>query len=1240
MQIKHVFATISSVVVTLLCLGMNNVHAEAVADVTGLIPVISLDFDSKPNSSGITSANKGSKKISFTNEGTATYVEEDEGNYAMNTAKFTPYSSSSISVPSTSGLSLSILMTLGTNPNGITFNYRSNSGDIIIRRGATANTLLIGYGSQNSASSKFLEYTIPEGDTEYHLINLIVESTGMSLYVEGELVASTTEFTAWNSSNQISVMQFGSHYGGCKGDEKKYGGCISDLRIYDQVLTQEQINLLSQELSIKDKVEFKDVFNPIASGLDFSISYSLFVHQSKTANVSFIYDTDPDFTNPTTVQTHTGIATGKQTATVKDFSPNTTFYYKLIADNGVNQDETAVSSFKTAPVVNSSSFTKRIEIKIPGYTGTTTLKNFPVLVKLSEETIPGFKFSDSYLDGSDITCTTPNNVVIPHEVESWNINGESCIWVRIPELSGQETAFYLYYGVILHEGISNISPTEVWAGYAAVFHGGDTIYDSTGNAESIVNQGVTSAATNGIVAGVMTKASSDTVGLQYSNPVTSKALTSISEVSVSGWFKKTGSKTTVLASNKNSWELNGFIAIDENETYFSVAVNQKHQGPADKGTLTKNTWEHLAFSYSQTNLESYHNGAQIYTNSNAVPLSDIAETYWAFGSYTKKSADSYAGGMDELRVYNGAVSADWVKAEYDSIVNVSTFIEFQEVITLVSNFPTIETPTISSNNDGTITVTAQITDVAPDTVICKVAGKTFEMTTLDTDFPYIYTGVISGDIAPGTYVASVEAIAGETRVNKISTPFYYGSLNIEVITDADEQDLEPGIFRIYREATGVELSEFSFVCTFSGEGMDSTTLPDSIDVIFPKDAMYVDVSVEPKYSEEIDYDTTITMTISGNYISSPSSENMTIKNIVDNVFVQYVSPDGNDANRAITSDSPKKTLKAAMESLNPFMGGSNPGTIYLSEGLYVVAETIQLTNAISIVGVTGNPCDVVVSNKTKANYYAQDCRVFILGNSDASVSSLTMKNGQSYYIGGNFYIKEQGGMISNCVVESGYTRDNGQAGGGNLDGGTVTHTIFRKNTSSGGSVWWDANRAGVLRVSNSAKVENCLFEDNNQNASVELITVYGNSIFRNNTIVNNSLSSTNDACTSWSSLRISGSSTVENNIIAGITVTQEGGVAMVTGNPANFKNGAVDYEINESSSLPTTTIVGTAEQYFTDFAGKDYRPRTGGLLSDKGINYEGMALYDLSGSRDRLIGSRIDIGCYEGLPAGTLLIVK
>ena len=97
---------------------------------------------------------------------------------------------------------------------------------------------------------------------------------------------------------------------------------------------------------------------------------------------------------------------------------------------------------------------------------------------------------------------------------------------------------------------------------------------------------------------------------------------------------------------------------------------------------------------------------------------------------------------------------------------------------------------------------------------------------------------------------------------------------------------------------------------------------------------------------------------------------------------------------------------------------------------------------------------------------------------------------------------------------------------------------------------------------------------------------------------------------------------------------------MVTGNPANFKNGAVDYEIDESSTLPTTTIVGTAELYFTDFAGKDYRPRTGGLLSDKGINYEGMALYDLSGSRDRLIGSRIDIGCYEGLPAGTIFIVK
>ena len=57
--------------VAALC-SISAAHA-ANPDVTGLVPTIWWDFETQPNASGLASKNKGSKSISFTGEGTATY---------------------------------------------------------------------------------------------------------------------------------------------------------------------------------------------------------------------------------------------------------------------------------------------------------------------------------------------------------------------------------------------------------------------------------------------------------------------------------------------------------------------------------------------------------------------------------------------------------------------------------------------------------------------------------------------------------------------------------------------------------------------------------------------------------------------------------------------------------------------------------------------------------------------------------------------------------------------------------------------------------------------------------------------------------------------------------------------------------------------------------------------------------------------------------------------------------------
>ncbi len=78
----------------------------------------------------------------------------------------------------------------------------------------------------------------------------------------------------------------------------------------------------------------------------------------------------------------------------------------------------------------------RMPITFPGYKGTTTLTNFPALVVFSPAT-PGFSYAGfrSKL-GNDLRFTASDGAtVLAHEIEQWNPDGASHVWVRLPALA-------------------------------------------------------------------------------------------------------------------------------------------------------------------------------------------------------------------------------------------------------------------------------------------------------------------------------------------------------------------------------------------------------------------------------------------------------------------------------------------------------------------------------------------------------------------------------------------------------------------------------------------------------------------------------------------------------------------------------------------------------------------------------------------------------------------------------------
>ncbi len=91
-----------------------------------------------------------------------------------------------------------------------------------------------------------------------------------------------------------------------------------------------------------------------------------------------------------------------------------------------------------------------------------------------------------------------------------------------------------------------------------------------------------------------------------------------------------------------------------------------------------------------------------------------------------------------------------------------------------------------------------------------------------------------------------------------------------------------------------------------------------------------------------------------------------------------------------------------------------------------------------------------------------------------------------------------------------------------------------------------------------------------------------------------------------------------------------------SGTAANFVNCATD---GAEAINKTCVLLDDSAEVFTDCTRGDYTPKTGGPLVGKGANYEGMASVDLAGN-PRKIGSKIDIGCYEGDGLGMIILVR
>jgi hypothetical protein len=181
----------------------------------------------------------------------------------------------------------------------------------------------------------------------------------------------------------------------------------------------------------------------------------------------------------------------------------TNYYFRFWASNASSQVWAPASSQFTTASLNPQSFGSQMKISFAGYNRGVTLTNFPVLVCLGTN-CPGFSYSGfASPSGGDLRFADATGLVpLYHEIDEWNTNGTSYVWVQVPVLSGPTNSIWAYWG---NPAATNppawTTNGSVWTpNFLVVYHlkeNGFPYADSTGQHPALT--GVAPGSTAGVV---------------------------------------------------------------------------------------------------------------------------------------------------------------------------------------------------------------------------------------------------------------------------------------------------------------------------------------------------------------------------------------------------------------------------------------------------------------------------------------------------------------------------------------------------------------------------------------------------------------------------------------------------------------------------------------------------------------------------------------------------------------------
>ena len=864
----------------------------------------------------------------------------------------------------------------------------------------------------------------------------------------------------------------------------------------------------------------------------------------------------------------------------------------------------------------------------------------PVPVRLAENNPGGFSYADC--DPTQMRFGDENYAPIPFEVDTWNPQGESLVWVKVPLAEGTKIN-------LVYNGTATVAndPSAVWGDYTGVWH-----FETLDESVKVTNaQGTypNSTAAEGIDGNVSTYSVpgepgrfgncfrvNDSTGYKEGNfnnggvwvndAGTASPVDGGENFTISGWFKHGNFQYYwdhffyKRAASGNGGTPNNAFAIEINSSSGNTA-NPYPRGSSGTGravTLSNNlldTWGYITFAYEGTTCHVYENG--VLRGDVTITKCIDNDSPLVFGDNSTVTAGNgdaaWNGWIDEVRFAKGTKSAAFIAAEY-AAMTTDGLLEYGAVETADPS------AIVVSSNIGACGT------VSPDygAIEGPVAGQEYVFACTDT------IGVLVEDAKRGV-------CTGWKLVDTGSGELLRSSL--------DEGE-EPFVCRhVYQAGKGVSL-EWQWRVEYR---VAATVAPSQGGVELSGEWFATGEKVTAKATAE-----------SGSTFLYWTGDGVTDDNKNDNpltltvgtaaigltpVFSSsiFVSPTGSDENSGKSWDEALATIHAALAK-GPIL------TVFLAEGLYDVQAAAQVENQVQIVG-SGERASVVrlAAEITDTSDRDKEQAVFYLNNANARLENLAITTGGKTYgrgvyvangrvencsitncvtINGRFngagiYMKS--GSVCNCFINDNMASSSGgnnkEGGGIYMEGGLVENCTISSNYACYGRGGSGSGNGGGVRIKGGT-LRSSLVVGNLAHGKGSGVNASGDtSVVENCTVVKND----NLTRTSTSGLYASGKTVVRNTIVR-YNRNTAGEANVYRGSAATFDRVCTTDEAGETGVIAEAPV-------FADAEGGDWR-LTYCSCVDAGADMPWMAgATDLDGAA-RIAGEHVDIGCYEFVATG------